>query len=239
LYERARPGYPEDAVAFLTERLGLRPGRTVVDVGAGTGKLTRALAATGAHVIAVEPLAEMRATLERVVPEAEALDGTAESLPLADASVDAVTAAQAFHWFDVERTLPEFHRVVRPHGAVALVWNTRDVEDPLQARVEALVEPYRNAAPVQSRREWREYVGSSPLFGPVEHHSFAWAQAFTRDTLAERVASTSVVAALPAAEREALLERVRDSARDLDEPFPFRYVTEIFLITRMSDPNPG
>jgi SAM-dependent methyltransferase len=190
-------------------------------------------------VIAVEPLAEMRAMLQRVVPEAEALDGTAESLPLADASVDAVTAAQAFHWFVVERTLPELHRVLRPEGSVALVWNTRDIDDPLQARVEELIEPYRNAAPVQARREWREDIDSSPLFGPIEQHSFPWAQAFTRDTLAERVATTSVVAGLPVAERDALLERVRDAARDLDEPFPFRYVTEIFLITRTSHPNEG
>src|SRR5205807_4612798 len=101
IYERARPEYPPQAVTWLAERLDLRAGRTVVDLGAGTGKLTRALVATGARIVAVEPLAEMRRVLEGAVPEAEALAGTAEAMPLPDAFADAVTVAAAFHWFDV------------------------------------------------------------------------------------------------------------------------------------------
>ena len=95
----------------LAERLRLGPGRTVVDLAAGTGKLTRELVRTGAEVIAVEPLAEMRAELP---PEATALEGTAEAIPLGDGSADAVTVAQAFHWFDAEPALAEIHRVLRP-----------------------------------------------------------------------------------------------------------------------------
>jgi SAM-dependent methyltransferase len=191
--------------------------------------------ATGAQVIAVEPLREMRLTLARVVPDAEALDGTAETLPLGDGEADAVTAAQAFHWFDLDRALPELHRVLHAGASLALVWNSRDLEDPLQARVEELVAPLRETAPAQLDRAWRAAVEASPLFGPIEYRAFGWAQSHTRDSLAERVATTSVVAALPEDDRAELLGRVRDAAADLDEPFPFRYLTEIFLIPRSSD----
>src|SRR5437588_5658396 len=99
-YERGRPNYPAEATAWLVTKLGLGPGRTVVDVGAGTGKLTRALLPSGATVIAVEPVAAMRAVLKRELPTVQAMNGTAESLPLPDASADAIVVGQAFHWFD-------------------------------------------------------------------------------------------------------------------------------------------
>src|SRR5947208_10781774 len=107
VYERARPEYPPEAVAWLVDRLDLPPGRVVVDVAAGTGKLTRLLVPSGARVVAVEPLAEMRAQLEEAVPSVEALEGTAEALPLADDFADAVTVAAAFHWFRAAEALPE------------------------------------------------------------------------------------------------------------------------------------
>jgi SAM-dependent methyltransferase len=119
-YERGRPGYPSAAVDFLAARLRLGPGRRVVDLAAGTGTLARSLPATGAEVIAVEPVAEMRAALPA---RARAVDGTAE------ASADAVAVAQAFHWFDGDAALAEIHRVLRPGGALALVWNRRRTDD--------------------------------------------------------------------------------------------------------------
>ena len=115
VYDRARPSYPEEAVAWMAQRCELGEGKTVVDVGAGTGKLTRLLPTTRAHVIAVEPVAEMRAKLTGV----QALDGTAEEIPLPDGSADVITVAQAFHWFDHERALPELHRVLKPGGTFA------------------------------------------------------------------------------------------------------------------------
>jgi SAM-dependent methyltransferase len=180
-------------------------------------------------VIAVEPIDEMRDVLERAAPEAEALGGTAEELTLDDASVDAVTAAQAFHWFDHGRALPEIHRVLRPGGGVGLIWNSRDLDDPLQERLDELVGPYRHVAPRQLDRTWRAAVDGSPLFGDVQERAFPWAQPITRDGLAERVSSTSVVAALPEPERDKLLQRVRAAAGDLDEPFPLRYRTDVFV----------
>src|SRR6266852_2460351 len=110
-YERARPPYADEALAWIAERL---PFERVLDLAAGTGKLTRQLVARGADVVAVEPGDAMRAVLERIVPEAHALAGSAEAIPLPDASVDAITVGQAFHWFRVPEALVEMHRVLRP-----------------------------------------------------------------------------------------------------------------------------
>jgi ubiquinone/menaquinone biosynthesis C-methylase UbiE len=142
-YERARPGYAPDALAWLAERIGIGPGRRVLDLAAGTGKLTRQLLAFGAEVAAVEPGREMRAVLERVVPQAEALAGSAEAIPLPGESVDAVTVAQAFHWFRAEEALVEIHRVLRPGGALGLLWNEWDEADPLQQAVDVLLSALR------------------------------------------------------------------------------------------------
>ena len=132
-YERGRPDYPAEAIAWLAQALALGPGRRVLDLAAGTGKLTRALAATGAEVVAVEPVDEMRAFIE-----AEALAGTAEAIPLPAAAVDAVTVGQAFHWFRGDEALAEIHRVLRPHGRLGLVWNLRDSANPFMAALSEL-----------------------------------------------------------------------------------------------------
>jgi len=233
VYERARPSYPDEAIAWLLEQAGIGPSATVVDVGAGTGKLTRLLVPTGARVLAVEPLREMRDRLRELVPRAEALDGTAEALPLGDSSVDAITVAQAFHWFDPARALPELHRVLKPGGALVLIWNSRDLDDPLQRRLEDLLAPFRNEVIAQSYGVWRPPLDASPLFAPLEEVRFPYAQQLTADGLVERAESTSFVAALPEEERFALLARVRSLADDLDEPFDFNYVTEVYLARRI------
>jgi SAM-dependent methyltransferase len=231
-YERARPSYPDEAVDWLVERTGLGPGRTVVDVAAGTGKLTRLLPRSGARVVAVEPVPEMRALITGV----EVLDGTAEELPLADGAADVVTVAQAFHWFDRDRALPELHRVLAPGGTLALVWNMRDLTDPLQQGIEDLLAPYRGVVEPARSGSWREPLRDSHLFGDQEAREFAYEQLLTRDTLADRVASTSFVATLEPAAREDLLERVRALARGRSEPFPFPYRTEVILFPRRGDP---
>jgi SAM-dependent methyltransferase len=231
VYERARPSYPEEAVAWMAARTGLTAGQTVVDVGAGTGKLTRLLPATRARVIAVEPVAEMRAKLVGF----EALDGTAEALPLEDASADVVTVAQALHWFDLDRALPELHRVLRPGGNLALFWNSRDLDDSIQRGVEELLGPLRGHLPFQLEGGWREPLGSSPLFGQREERHFRYEQQFTTDDLCDRVASTSFVATLPPVDREELLVRIRALTHGIAEPFPFPYKTEVYVIPRSSD----
>jgi SAM-dependent methyltransferase len=231
VYERARPSYPQEAVDWLIAQTGLGPGRTVVDLGAGTGKLTRLLLPSGARVVAVEPIAEMRALIEG----AEVLDGTAESIPLDDGSVDVVAVAQAFHWFDQERALPEIHRVLRPDGSLVLVWNMRDLDDLVQRGVEDLLRPLRSDVPGQIQGAWREPLARSRLFGAAKVGEFSIEQRFTTDDLCDRVASTSFVAALPPVDREELLVRVRALTHRLAEPFAFPYKTEVHVIPRSSD----
>src|SRR5712691_235676 len=139
LYERARPGYPQEAIDWVARKIGLGRASTVLDLGAGTGKLTRQLLETGARVVAVEPGDAMRAELVRAVPGVQALRGSAEDIPLPDDSVDAVTVGQAFHWFRHDEALPEIHRVLRAGGAIALIWNSRDQEAALQREVDEVL----------------------------------------------------------------------------------------------------
>jgi ubiquinone/menaquinone biosynthesis C-methylase UbiE len=229
VYERARPSYPEAAVSWLAERAGLDYGTTVVDVGAGTGKLTRLLASTHARVIAVEPVEAMRDVLLDRVPGVEVLAGTAEALPLPDATADAVTCAQSFHWFANETAIAELHRVLKPEGALVLIWNSRDMSDPLQRALEDLLGSLREGVIGQLEGAWRDAIEGSALFGPLEEARFELKQTLTPEGVCDRVASTSFVAAMPAAEREALLARVRELVGTRDEPVAFPYVTEVYV----------
>jgi len=228
-YERARPGYPDDAVRWLA---GDEPC-DVVDLGAGTGKLTRSLVALGHRVTAVEPLEEMLDELRRAVPAATAVRGSAEAVPLPDRSADVVTCAQAFHWFDRAAALAEMARVLRPGGRVALVWNTRDDS---QGWVAELTDT------VIGRSEFREggtaaateSIGEGGLFGPVERASFAHAQLLGRSDLVELVRSRSQCAVLPEEERRPVLERVGAlfDRHATDGVLSMPYVAECFRAVR-------
>jgi len=227
-YDRARPDYPPAAVAWLAERLGLRPGRTVVDLAAGTGKLTRPLAATGAEVVAIEPVAEMRARIGDAA--ARSLDGTAEAVPLPDASADAVTVAQAFHWFDGPAALAEIHRVLRPGGALALVWNRRPLEDPVHAAIERIIAPHRGDAPAHRTGAWRAAFDATTLFGPLEERTFTHSRPHDADALADRVGSTSFVAALDDGPQADVIAAVRALAAE--GPVELPYVCEVLMCDR-------
>jgi ubiquinone/menaquinone biosynthesis C-methylase UbiE len=232
VYERARPGYGTEAVAWLCERLGIGPGRDVLDLAAGTGKLTRDLVPSGARITAVEPLDEMRAYLVEAVPGVEALAGTAEELPLPADSVDAVVCAQAFHWFRVDEALREIHRVLRPGGGIGLIWNTRDLEDRLQERIDEVLDPVRG----RSARYWNENasegLAASPLFGEVEHRSWPNEQRVTHEGLLEVVASRSYVASLDDARRREVLDSVLEVVGDEPEPVVLRYVVDVYVADR-------
>jgi len=229
VYERGRPDYPAAAVARIVERLGLRPGRTVLDLAAGTGKLTRLLRPSGATVVAVEPIAEMRAELEQRVPGVSVLAGTAEQIPLPDGTVDAVTVASAFHWFDAERALREIRRVLVPTGGLALVWNARDERSPLQQALSELMAPLRGDAPERSDRDWRSLLAESGLYERTERLLFAHEQLVDEDGLVARVLSVSFVGALPEAGRRAVEARVRALARTEAMPIRLGYMTELYL----------
>jgi SAM-dependent methyltransferase len=223
-YQRGRPGYPADALALLAERLDLRAGRTVLDLAAGTGALTRPLLETGAEVIAVEPVAEMRAAL----PEgARALAGTAEAIPLDAPSVDAVTVAQAFHWFDAEAALAEIHRVLRPGGTLAIVWNRRIDDDPVNRAIAEIIEPHRADTPTHRGDHWRAAFDRTELFGPLELHVFANEQRLDADGLEARVTSISFIASLPDDERAPVVDAARALAANGPVTVPYR--TEVHL----------
>lgn len=233
-YERARPTYRPELVEWLVERLGIGPGTTVVDVAAGTGKLTRQLVPTGAHLVAVEPLAEMRAQFELAVPGVEVLAGTAEELPLPDGSADAITVASAIHWFDLDRGLPEFHRVLRPGAGLGVIGQGRDLADPLQAALQDIAGS--RFPDVSGFFTWRETLAASGLFGPVETIESTHEQLLDADGLAERIGTISYVARLPGRERAELLARVREVGESQPEsPFPFRYRTSASVCFRDGD----
>jgi SAM-dependent methyltransferase len=233
-YDRGRPDYPAEAARWLADRLDLRPGRTVLDIAAGTGKLTRVLAATGATVVAVEPVAEMRSRLSAALPGVESLQATAEQLPLQDGSVDAATVGQAFHWFDGDKALTEIHRVVRGTGRLAVVYNRRPLEDPIHAGIEAIIAPLRGTTPAHRSGRWREAFDRTDLWVPVEEVELTNVQKLDREGLVARVASTSFIAGLPDAARARVLDQVHRLVGEDTERIELPYVCELFLWQRMA-----
>ncbi len=208
-YERARPSYPAAAVDWIIDALRIGPGRTVLDLAAGTGKLTRLLTSTGARVVAAEPVDGMLRALQTAVPGVEMLATTAEALAVRAAAVDGVTVAQAFHWFEPESALAELHRVLRPGGRLALVWNGRDLSVRWIARIWAIFDREEATAPWRKNRDrsWLdEPFTDSRWFGPLHGETFRHVQRMTPAAVVDRVASVSHIAALPPAEHQ----RVRD-----------------------------
>lgn len=207
-YAQGRPDYPAGLGAWLLQDLGLTSGRRVLDLGAGTGKFIPLLKATGAEIIAVEPVGPMRERLAAAHPDVEAIEGTGEAIPLPDRSVDAVTCAQSFHWFANEQALAEIHRVLRPSGVLGLVWNERDESVPWVAALDALIRPYRGDAPSQQSREWRRLFPGSGFGPPKQCHFTHVHEGPPEIVIIERCLSISYIAALPAEEQAALSARI-------------------------------
>jgi SAM-dependent methyltransferase len=210
-YDRARPGYPPDTVAWIGEHLRLGPGVRCCDLAAGTGKLTALLAPTGAELLAVEPVEGMWQLLRTTVPSAAVLAGTAEALPLRAASLDAVTVAQAFHWFDADRAFAELARTLRPGGRVALVWNARDRSVDWVDALWSIMDRVEKRAPWRDHERWADSaLGNREGFGPLHAATFRHEQVLDRPGVIERFASVSHVAVLPEPERDAVLDAVRE-----------------------------
>jgi SAM-dependent methyltransferase len=216
-------------VRLLRDALGIAPGRDVLDLAAGTGKLTRLLLATGAHVVAVEPVAAMRALLTEV----EAVDGTAEAIPLPDASVDAVTVAQAFHWFDAPAALAEIDRVLRSGGGLGLVWNERDESVPWVDALGHLFN-WQVERPYAKGVDWAAVLEASGRFGPVEHRQLGWEQLLDEDQLVDRVLSTSYVATWTAERQAHVAREVRDMVAGFPATIRLPYVTDVYWCTKPS-----
>jgi SAM-dependent methyltransferase len=229
VYERGRPDYPAAAIGKIVELLDLRAGRTVLDLAAGTGKLTRLLVPSGANVIAVEPVPEMRAELERRVPGVAALGGTAERIPLTEAYVDAVTVAQAFHWFDEEPALREIHRVLKGGGGIALIWNARDERSDLQAALSEIIDPLEGSTPRRTKRDWKTMLADSGLFERCERRLFEHVQETDEQGVVDRVTSISFIASASRSVREDVAARVRALVERIDGPIRLPYMTEVYF----------
>jgi SAM-dependent methyltransferase len=231
-YERGRPDFPPAAIAYLRDVLDLRAGRTVLDLGAGTGKMSRLLGGSGADLIAVEPVAAMHALLRAGIPGAHVAHATAERLPLRDSIADAAVAAQAFHWFDGPRALAELDRVLVHPARLALVWNVRDESTPWVAELTRILEPHRGDTPSHRSERWRAAFddGRSP-WTPPERRSFPYAHRTSRDATVDRVLSISFVAALDEETRSAVADRVR-AALPPGEEVVFPYRTDVWVSER-------
>lgn len=198
-YVAGRPDYPAPAARWLVGE-----ARDVADIGAGTGKLTAVLVAEGCRVTAVEPDAGMLDALRIQVPDATALQGTAEALPLADATVDAVVFGQAWHWVDVDRASAETVRVLRPGGALGLIWNVRDVAVPWVRELGHVMKGSAAEEMIET-----DAVRVAPSFGPLERREWRWSRAMTTDQVVAMAASRSYVLALPEEEQAQVLTEVR------------------------------
>jgi SAM-dependent methyltransferase len=194
-YERGRPPYPPQAVDWLLPEDAHR----VLDLGAGTGKLTRELAGRGLEVTAVDPSTGMLAELRRALPDVRAHIGTAERIPLPDDAVDVVLVAQAWHWVDPARAVPEVARILSPGGRLGLIWNLRDEREDWVGRLGRILDS----------AERRRALDVGPPFGPVEVRDFPWSHRIGPDQLLDLVASRSRVILLPSDERAAVLAQVR------------------------------
>lgn len=213
-YDRYRPGWPPEAIDRILLELGLGSDAVVVDLAAGTGKLTRLLVPRANRVIAVEPSGDMRRRLAEVVPEAEVLDGAADSIPLDDGAVDALCVAEAFHWFATPEAGREIARVVRPGGGVAILWNAHGFGDePWLASVggvigEALAPAFESANRHRPER-WQDAFEGGP-FEPFEHFEVPHEQRTDVDGFVGHVSTWSHTRVLDSDVREKLLSEVRE-----------------------------
>jgi SAM-dependent methyltransferase len=209
-YARGRPEYPLAVDQWLRDSLKLDETCTVVDLGAGTGKFTRRLLATGANIIAVEPVQEMLAQLTRILPTVAARSGTAESIPVNNGALDAVVCAQAFHWFATKAALAEICRVLKPGGHLGLIWNVRNESVDWCAAMTAIMAPYEGDAPRFRSGDWRK-VFPAEGFGPLREERFHNGHTgHPEQVIVDRVLSTSFIAALPRPQQHIVAARLRD-----------------------------
>jgi ubiquinone/menaquinone biosynthesis C-methylase UbiE len=222
-YDRARPTYPREAAEWLIGQ----QAATVLELGAGTGKLTAQLVDLGHDVVATDPDPVMLERLARNLPETRTIVASAEDLPLGAQAYDVVVAAQAFHWFDLDQALPEIARVLKPGGHLALVWNTRDESIPWVRRLGAII------GTQEQLDEPAEALTASELFGEVEQASFTHWQQIDRKSIQDLVLSRSNVAVLDEEGRAAKLAEVLafydDYGRGMDG-MQLPYVTRCFRV---------
>ncbi len=225
-YQSARPGYPVASVAHMVQALKITEARTVVDVAAGTGLFTREIAPFCPRLIAVEPSEGMRIEFARQDLGVPVIDGVAESLPFDAHSIDVVTVAQAFHWFDAPAALAEFTRVLVPGGGLGLVWNERDESVAWVDRLSHVMQWY-DKRPYVAGMDFLPTLEEGGLVR-IEMRSFRHSQLLDKETLERRVLSTSYIAVMGHDEQRAIVEGVARLVSDFDEPFELPYLTTTY-----------
>jgi SAM-dependent methyltransferase len=233
-YERLRPEYAPEAGAWLAERTGVGQNSMAVDVGAGTGKLTRLLVGRVGDVVALEPASNMLTKLREVVPQARAVEGTAEAIPLPDGSVDLVVAGHAFHHFVWAAALEDMHRALRRGGWLALVWSMADPADPLEPALGAILDRHLPACPIHVAFDsWRDAFADGSLFQEVETRTFPHEQRLPSDALVTLMATSSDVASMPEDARRRVLADIDAFARTLPDPIVVGRQTQVHLFRRL------
>ena len=225
LYDAARPCYPDEAISHLVHTFTLGAHSRVLDLGAGTGIFTRQLQKYVGEIVAVDPSPSMRETFELQTPDVAVLDGNADAIPLADATCDAVFAAQAFHWFNPGTALPEIRRVLAPGGGLGLVWNRRDTEvDWIRELDHAML--WDQHQPYESRRDYGAVVASGP-FENVALTTFRHCEELTHEQVLQRVMTTSYITLMDPAQRDGLLNDVTKVIESIREPVGMAYATDV------------
>ncbi len=238
-YAKGRPDYPRQLTAWLRDTLHVHEHCTVIDLGAGTGKFTRLLSTLAPTLIAVEPVAAMGAQLTRLLPDVRLLDGTAESIPLATASADAVVCAQAFHWFSTPAALAEIHRVLKPEGRLGLVWNVRDESVDWIAAITEIITPYEGDTPRFHSGAWRQAF-TGEYFCDPEVTCFAYRHVGSpQEVIMDRFLSVSFIAALAPAEKAVVTEQLRTliathPALKGHDTVAFPYQTQAYMCRRLT-----
>ena len=208
-YVAGRPDYPPEIEEWLAQDLRLTKGKTALDLAAGTGKFSPRLLATGATVVAVEPVREMLDQLIRQFPQIDARSGSAQHIPLDDDTMDAVVCAQSFHWFATSEALQEIHRVLKPGGSLGLVWNVRDESVPWVAALTRIMKPFEGDAPRYHSQKWRNAFPAQG-FSPLREKRFLHRHTGPPEqVIIERILSVSFMAALPPDQQKQVTSQLR------------------------------
>lgn len=225
-YNSARPSYPDEAIEYFVETLGLDGHSRVLDLGAGTGIFSRQLIPHVGQLIAVDPSASMRGAFRASTPDVEVLDGSDVDIPIDTASVDAVFVAQAFHWFDAPLALVEIHRVLRPSGGLGLIWNERDESVEWVHELTRAMQ-WDTRAPYLVGTDHSVVVAQGP-FVDVQRVNFRTSQTLTHEGLTQRVLTTSYIAAMGEEERRSTMNVVATVIDQLPDPVELPYVTDVY-----------
>lgn len=227
-YGRGRPSYhPALAERVVSICRSHRPDLPTVELGAGTGIFTSQLAANKLDLIAVEPVAAMRAALVAELRSVAVLDGTAENQPVADRSAAAVIASQSFHWFDHGPALDEITRVLDPGGHLITVWNVRDNDVDWVAACTAAMTPYEADTPRYHTMDWRRAIDGDRRFEFIDEFAIDNPYLTSPDGVVDRVLSTSFIAALDDERQATVVDRIREIVGPLGRSFDYPYISEL------------